>query len=390
MKIDNPSSWSGHILELDGLRGVASLLVLFHHFWPTEPGGLQKVANVAHLGWIGVDLFFVISGFLIGGILLDTAGRKDYYLTFYVRRALRIFPLYYLFLTVLFVVIPLAQKGAYLTTAFVRESGHPLWYFLYLGNIREALTNHEPAYFLAPLWSLSIEEQFYLTFPLFVAVLNRKHLRLLLCALILMAPLLRFLSLVWFPRSERIQYLATPCRMDVIALGVLIALEFRSGTFVRAKRYASACLLVLLIGLAIAFRLGGLDRLQPFCRIAGYSLVAFTFSAFVLWTVLHRGLVATAFLRFPAFTRIGKLCYGVYLLQRPTEVAFLKVLSHWHLSSGASPLLLMFGKIVSTVLVASISWYLFESRILQAKKYFAERSSRWKLGLVREPSLADS
>jgi peptidoglycan/LPS O-acetylase OafA/YrhL len=377
---------SGHITELDGLRGIASLLVLVHHFWPRDSTKLAAVAPVAHLGWVGVDLFFVISGFLIGGILLDSVGREDYYRTFYARRALRIFPLYYLFLLVVFVVVPAAEKGSYFTTEFIRQSGHPLWYFMYLGNLREALIGHEPAYFLAPLWSLSIEEQFYITFPLVVAALNRKHLRTLLYALVIAAPAFRLVSALIVPTNERIQYLATPSRVDVLALGVLLALELRGSEFPITRRQSAIALVVALsVGVGV-FLLGGFNRMGLFCRVAGYSILALIFSALVLWTVLSRDGSATSFLRWAGLTRIGKLCYGIYLLQRPAEVLFLKLLSLLHIEVAASPILVILGKIATTVLVASLSWTLFEFRILRLKRYFSQRQPQWNGGLLTEPS----
>src|SRR5437764_12858768 len=144
-----------YVPEVDGLRGIAILLVLVHHFGPHVQS--PWVQRAMHLGWIGVDLFFVISGFLITGILLRTRADQQYYSNFYMRRALRIFPLYYLLLFSVFTLIPLVEGGPYFETAFVAESGSPAWYLFYLGNVREAITGHEPAYFLAPLWSLSIE-----------------------------------------------------------------------------------------------------------------------------------------------------------------------------------------------------------------------------------------
>jgi peptidoglycan/LPS O-acetylase OafA/YrhL len=341
------------------------------------------------LGWIGVDLFFVISGFLIAGILLDTAGEPNYYSNFLARRSLRIFPLYYLFLLILFIVVPHAEKGAYFTTEFIRQSGHPLWYFLYLGNIREAIIGHEPAYFLAPLWSLSIEEQFYITFPFVVAALGRKRLRSFLCTLVVAAPLFRLASALLIPVNERIQYLATPSRVDVISLGALLALGLRTGDISLTRRQSTTCVLVMMGLLIVAFSLGGLNRVHLFCRVAGYSLVAFTFSASLLWAILHRDHSLTAILRFPALTHVGRMCYGIYLLQRPAEVLLLKSLSYFHVTTDAASPFLMLGKMLTAILVGSGSWYLFESPILKLKRYFVARGPSSRESQMAQLVLAD-
>ena len=97
--------YHGKIAEIEGLRGIAILLVTIHHFWPSSGDIYQTLSPIAHLGWIGVDLFFVISGFLIGGILIDTKNKEHYFRNFYVRRVLRIFPLYYAFVIGLFIII---------------------------------------------------------------------------------------------------------------------------------------------------------------------------------------------------------------------------------------------------------------------------------------------
>jgi len=104
----------GRIVELEGLRGIAILIVTLHHFWPDTGGLFEAWAPLAHLGWVGVDLFFVISGFLIGGILLDTRDDPRYFSNFYARRVLPIFPLYYALVLSLFIVVPAGQ-------AFLRQ-----------------------------------------------------------------------------------------------------------------------------------------------------------------------------------------------------------------------------------------------------------------------------
>jgi peptidoglycan/LPS O-acetylase OafA/YrhL len=277
------------MVELDGLRGIAIGLVMIHHFWP-KTGYWARFADIADLGWSGVDLFFVISGFLITGILLETADRPHFYRNFYARRALRIFPLYYLFLAFAFLIIPFLQEGSYWQTDLVRRSGSPLWYVCYLGNVREALTGKVPAYFVAPLWSLAIEEQFYISFPLLVAAVSRRCLAVVILALVLFAPVFRLISLWLSPENENMHYVATFSRVDGIALGCLLALWFRSAHAVLPRKYTT---LVLLLGFAVfvvAFMFSGFNRSLPFCRIVGYSLTSFTFSVITMWVIQNRAL----------------------------------------------------------------------------------------------------
>jgi peptidoglycan/LPS O-acetylase OafA/YrhL len=358
----------GHIPELDGLRGISILLVMLHHFWKAPRGGW--VDHLVHTGWVGVDLFFVISGFLIAGILLDTKGEPRFFRSFYARRVLRIFPLYYVFIAAAFVVIPLAQGGSYAGTAFVRESGSPVWYALYLGNVREAIVGVEPAYILAPLWSLSIEEQFYVIFPMMVAFLGRIRLRRVLWSLVVVAPLVRFAFLLAAPGNERIQYLATFSRMDVLALGCMLASLVREGAPLVSPRQSSILATCLLTFAVSIFALGGLDRTQPFCRVAGYSIVGFSAASVVLWTLLHRGGPETALLRWRPLCYLGKICYGVYLLQRPAEIVLLKVAGRLGYSLDEAATSVVALKCAAAVLVAMLSWHLFEKRLLRFKKLF--------------------
>jgi peptidoglycan/LPS O-acetylase OafA/YrhL len=364
-----PGRIKGHIQELDGLRGIAIVLVLLHHFWP-HTGPLHRFSALAHLGWIGVDLFFVISGFLITGILLDTLGDRNYYRNFYARRALRIFPLYYLFLLAAFTLIPHLQSGRDSAGEFVRQSGSPLWYAFYLGNLREAIVGKEPAYILAPLWSLSIEEQFYISFPFVVACLSRERLRTLLRAMVFLAPAFRLVMFFLVPGNERIQYLATFSRVDVLSLGCLLALEFRTPRAAPQTWPVGKLFVGLLGAMAAAFALKGLDRMLPFCRIAGYSLVAFTFAALVAWTVVNRGSKATGWLRSAPLGYLGRLCYGIYLLQRPAEVILVKIGPKLGLHPESGSVLMLAARCVTAVALATISWYLFERNVLKLKRWF--------------------
>src|SRR5438552_3923720 len=128
-------NWSAHSSALDGLRGVAILMVLSYHFYrsTSDTAFDVVVAHFAMSGWMGVDLFFVLSGFLIAGILIDSKGSPHYLRNFYMRRVLRIFPLYYLFLFVVFSIVPRVTYVDDAVFQYLRH--HQKWFYLYLQHI---------------------------------------------------------------------------------------------------------------------------------------------------------------------------------------------------------------------------------------------------------------
>lgn len=363
----------GRIVELEGLRGIAILIVTLHHFWPDTGGLFEAWAPLAHLGWVGVDLFFVISGFLIGGILLDTRDDPRYFSNFYARRVLRIFPLYYALVLSLFIVVPAGQAFLHQVplaeTAFMRESGSPLWYLLFAGNIRESITGVEPAYMLAPLWSISIEEQFYLLCPLLIRWLEPAALRRVLAGLMLLSPLFRLATFLLFPENERIQYLSTISRLDNLSAGVWLAVAARSG-FAPSARTLSLLLPALTAAGALIFALGGFDRTAFFCRIFGYSFLALYFYVVVAWALRFRGRPASAVLRMRWLVYLGGLCYGLYILQRPAEILLLKGLAMMSVDLEQFGLLSLLAKTLFAVLVAHLSFRLLEAPINRLKSRF--------------------
>lgn len=359
MATERPAVTKGFIVELDGLRGIAILMVMVHRFWPRTGVGLG--ADVAGAGWIGVDLFFVISGFLIAGILLDTKGEPGFFKNFYARRMLRIFPLYYLF--VVGVLIAFSHNAE-----FRERAGSPVWYLAYLGNIPESLLGHDPPYFLAPVWSLAIEEQFYLTFPWIVRLLSRRGLTIALIAMIIIAPVIRSITMEMWPDNERVQYLFTLCRIDTIAMGCLLAVIIRSVNVDKWREHAKFVAVGLLPSIIVVAIASRLDRRSELDRVFGYTIVAIGCAAIVSLVILSRDQRATFPLRMKWLTYLGKLCFGLYLLHRPADTVVTAIANHLHWNRE---LWLLIPKIGVAIAFASISWRFIERPFLKLKSKFA-------------------
>ena len=213
---------------LDGLRGIAIGLVLWHHllatYLPVGRGSwLGWLRAGTGLAWCGVDLFFVLSGFFIGGILIDRRDSPRLARVFYLRRAVRIMPLYYVTLVVTLLAIVVRVPGAYHEFA-------PWVYATFLTNFALAHTHTWDWLPLSVLWSLAIEEQFYLTAPWVVRVISPSRLPWLAAGLALGAWMARGILLLWFPSGNFAAHVLMPLRMDGLALGALVAWAVRHDT----------------------------------------------------------------------------------------------------------------------------------------------------------------
>lgn len=216
-----------HIPALDGIRGVAIILVLLVHFIP--PVAMQwrlaewfmKIFSTG--GWIGVDLFFVLSGFLITGILLKTRSQPDYFKNFYIRRTLRIAPVYFLALFILFGVLPFFIS----TPRFSILQENQLYTWLYATNIglltagRDAMDSDVAA--PAIYWSLAVEEHFYLVWPAVVFLCSIRTIKRVCFSLIGVAIVIRLVGVLVSDGEKNMFFYQTPCRMDGLAAGALVA-----------------------------------------------------------------------------------------------------------------------------------------------------------------------
>jgi len=358
------------LADLDGLRAVAILLVLACHFiGPCFPWEIVRKAT--SFGWCGVDLFFVLSGFLIGGILLDYRDAAHYYSVFYLRRFLRIVPLYFVILLPLIVIVGLGLQP--------RFSGHDLggvgWgtvlvYLTFQQNAMQALSS-VPGY-LGPAWSLAIEEQFYLLLPPFVRNLRRGALLKLLVAAVLLAPVAR--AACCFLANDRSKGMALAglllaCRWDALLTGVLIACGMRDARFcgwIGARLgLARAVWAALAAGtIALAACDTNLDTLWG--RIAGYLCIDFFFACTLLLSRANERGILRDLLSRPIWRPLATISYGLYLIQGPTMALRESVVGRlgypavgWR-TTGVYALFLAL-----TYGLAWVSWRCFEKPILK-------------------------
>lgn len=380
-EVDRPLE-RGHILALDGLRGIAILLVVASHFVSnlriTADGWAWPLVAFAHAGWAGVDLFFVLSGFLITGILVDARGSNSYFKAFYARRVLRILPAYYGFLLAVFVVLPLLHLGAGDNYMLARE--HQGWYWLHLTNIMMALDQvpgHGP-YPSTLFWSLAVEEQFYFIWPAIVALCSTNTLRRVCIAGVIGCITLRIVG-----GLSGVSLLALSVipitRGDTLFVGGLLAIEYRRGGLDRyagVAKFAALAATVVLVGLTAFY--GELDYLDAGTAMFGsIAIMVLGASAVVIGTATSTsrvsGLLRSRFLRF-----FGRYSYAIYIV----HTAVLAGLNHYRpfallptAGGFALPAQMIWAVAyvgVSTG-VAMVSWHLVEKHFLRLKRFFPYR-----------------
>ena len=339
------------ISQLDAVRGLAILIVMSHNEGNAFPS--LHLQTIFASGWMGVDLFFVLSGFLITGILLDAKGSDGFFRNFYARRCLRIWPLYYALILFMFVLVPLLRPAQ---AAMIFQRSSPWWaYPFYLQNF--LVTDSQGA--VGPLgvtWSLAIEEQFYLVWPLVVRYLSTAQLRLLCLAVIATSPFVRL-----YLSTEHVDlYTNLFCRLDGLMWGAFIAALIREPGFEpgRHRRLAWSVLTIALpLGLATDGR-GVQWIVYSLSVLASAGLVYLALFSTAPW--LQRILSS----RTLAFT--GTISYGLYLLHKlPFDLIKGRTFEH--------PAIVFAVMIAAAYLLAIASWYLFERPFLRLKRFFQPR-----------------
>ena len=374
-----------HIPALDALRGIAVLMILARHAsavpTPEHPVA-AAVIGAMRTGWMGVDLFFALSGFLITGILIDTRGTPGFLRNFYARRTLRIFPLYFSFLALLFVVGPLTPLARMEEFQVVQQNQGWLW--SYLTNVLIAWQGEAAVPFhLGHLWSLALEEQFYLVWP-FVVLLIPARSVLRACLLLSAAAVaLRFAMVMYAGWGIDAAYMLMPARLDALLLGGALAWLVRSREgrvqVSRLLRPLGAGALIALA--AVLITRGGEARNDPYMQLAGY--LALSLLAVVLIATALPGASPGPWRRVLAnrtLQSIGKYSYAVYVFQYPIIFVIEQVLYPAILpATGGSPLLIALVTFVLATLLsvaaARVSWILIEAPALSLKRYFPRRAA---------------
>jgi peptidoglycan/LPS O-acetylase OafA/YrhL len=372
----------GHIPALDGLRGLAILGVLFFHSTDhfqckTSLGRLFD--RSAQSGWAGVDLFFVLSGFLITGILLDTKDSPHCFRNFYVRRTLRIFPLYYATLFVVFCIVPhLTNMTAPGIQLIVANQG---WFWTYTTNLgfvfQHKVFGNADWLRLNQFWSLAVEEQFYLFWPMVVFLLRPKVL-IRVCAALIVGALVLRCGLAGLHMRPGAMYFPTPCRIDSLATGALVAVLVRKPDGIvkllpRARQVAAWS--GVLLALMILWRKGLLFNDVPTLTV-GLTLLAILAATLLVISMdrspknLVRPVMEARLLRI-----LGKYSYAMYVLHELLMPAFetwfsttrLLRIVRWELAAVLVHSSLF---VLVSLGAALLSWHLLEKHCLKLKRFF--------------------
>ena len=376
-----------HMPQLDALRGFAILWVILHNvsfdgIGPAQGPIMAAIYLLGNTGWIGVQLFFVLSGFLITGILLDGRGTTHHFRNFYARRTLRIFPLYYGFLLLVFVILPWTGLVSWLDSTPVER----FWYWSYLTNWGMVFEKHVT---FPHLWSLAIEEQYYLLWPLLAFVLSKRTLAYICLALIVSAPLCRAYLMFHFDVnfSTDAMYTFTVARWDALAIGSLLALSVRSErAFTYIQRYLPR--VFVLLSVLLLAQIGVMRNFSAthYQGIVNQTTIALWFAMLILISIVSwrnpldriRPVFSNGFLRW-----IGKYSYAIYIFHFPAKM-------FWYHYFGTAEIpnapwrqvgVVLYNFIgisgIATV-VAYVSWHVLEHPFLKLKRYFV---------VVRKPAI---
>ena len=349
---------------LDGLRGVASLLVVIYHNF----GFINKYF---FFGWLGLDIFFVLSGFLITDILLNTLETKHYLRNFYVRRMLRVFPLYYASLVIFLIVLPAIPGLPIQISYFVNNQ---VWLWTYLENWLYIFKPSHNQSALNHLWSLAVEEQFYILWPLIILLLRKtKYILIFISFVLLLTVGLRYW--VWINHIENLAYynLYTFTRIDGICIGCIVALLQKINIKFLEKNTA----IIVFVFAALNFIFFFINREYnfsfPYLAIVGYTTVAMLFGLLVYYIVNGGTRILTSMFNLAPLKLIGRISYGCYIIHWPLYLIIGPFLVKWcsqHISFISPNFFASAAATILAYILGYLSYRYFEMKFLVLKKHF--------------------
>lgn len=377
---------SAYYVALDGLRALAVIMVFFQHY-----GGGH--AFIFGWGWTGVDIFFVLSGFLITGILYDSQAKRRRYRDFYIRRTLRIFPLYYFVWAVVLLLAPLAHwqwnirwalwpayLGNYARFFFLHQPGDPYRFDkLTFGAPISSCFGYPFHLYIGHFWSLCVEEQFYLIWPFIVYQVRRRQTLIKICmAVIILSPIVRgALSVALSPKllGMELFYRSLPTRLDALLIGGLVALLLRGQEEVALRRLrrpllavSSALFVALYLVSTKVFALPLEGSASNLIGVFGFTLID-VFAAALILECIHTGSLLGTLLSWKPLRALGIVSYGFYVYHDLLHDLY----SDWaHRISAqyAYPLTILIA-FAATLLIATLSYRLLEKPLLRLKDRFA-------------------
>lgn len=350
---------------LDGLRGVAILLVILHHNF--------DFSNYFLYGSLGVDLFFVLSGFLITDIILHSMGEPGFLKNFYIRRVLRIFPVYYLLLIVSLFILPPLLKGQVDLDYYVSNQA---WMWTYLQNWLFIFKEPYGSNMLLHTWSLAVEEQFYLVWPLLILWIRRpKRLIVIAGSIFLLTIVAR--SVLWVLEIDGLAYssLYTFTRIDGLCIGSLVALlRFIRSDFI-SKHMALIVLVMAAFNFGFYFANTSRDTHLPYLAFVGYSTLAVLFGLLVHDAVIQKSKWIQLILNTRILKFFGKISYALYVFHLPINILLLPLTLEWITASGemsltAARTIAAILLAIAAIILSTLSAHFFEKPFLQLKQRF--------------------
>lgn len=361
--VESPQNRFRRIPQLDGLRGVAIGMVLVYHLGGSmagiQPHWPMLLAFPINFGWAGVDLFFVLSGFLIGGILLDARGSSNYFRVFYRRRVCRIFPMYFAFLAAF------ALAAHFIRSPELVHLLHPVlpWptSITFTQNFWMVFRNDPGSFAQAPTWSLAVEEQFYLTLPAVVYFVRHDRLVWVLGGGIILAPLIRLFIFLTNPSFIYAIAFLLPCRMDSLLFGVMIAYFLRRpGAWEylglhRRHIWTAVELLTIFCGLLMLSK----TEFSPPILLVGYDVLGLFFSGILILCLIEERVAKLFRLRW--LMALGTISYCVYLIHEllfgMAYIALKPYTNSWIMTAVVG--------VLGTVALAKLSWEYFEKPLVK-------------------------